>query len=140
MNQLILSLFLAWNTHRVSDDDLRRLAKLTVMHAELNSVSALMMASIFFQEGRLMEKPPRHGFGCGVGQVLPVKAWGRPTCDELETYEIAVTTAAKILARCHKKFKSINGVLGCYHGLDTKSNLRYANAVLGRIKHLEVLR
>ena len=139
MAKLVLSLFLSWNTHSVSVCDLERLTELTVLHAELNRIPAPVLASVLFQEGRLVEKPPRNGFGCGVGQILPVKSWGRPTCSELETYETGVAWAANILGRCRKKFGSVQSALACYHGRGKHHNSRYVKAVMSRIKHLQVI-
>lgn len=132
----VIALLVSLNTADHDMDDLERLAVQIEQQCkdfpDGEKVCARTLVSMAWVESRLFEAPTRRGSGCGVLQVLPRSRWRcgprgknprhftcrRPTCVQLETYEIAVPEAMRILTywRRSRVCRTLRCAVRAYNG------------------------
>ncbi len=143
----VLALLVSLNTAKHDVADLERLAGEIVTHCQEfpdgELVCARTIVAMAWVESRLYEVPTRRGSGCGVLQVLPRSRWRcgprgrdpkhftcrRPTCAELERYEIAVPEALRILTfwRRSRVCRTLRCAVRAYNGSTNRD--RYVRKV-----------
>ena len=95
-----------------------------------------LVASMGYVESRWTAKPRRHGTGCGWSQILPVAAWGRPTCDALEASPVlAGEWAGRIMGECLLRHHGrVTDGLRCYNASDGRE--KYVRDVMRALARL----